>query len=186
MPTAFYTRPVTEVARGLLGCLLRHESPVGVASGVIVEVEAYLGTGDMASHARFGKTTRNNVMFGPPGFAYVYFIYGMHNMFNVVAEPEHVAGAVLVRALEPVEGAGLMAERRGRDDHLADGPARLCQALRISLADNGADLTKGPLGIWHRRSFREDEVVVTPRVGVTGSHDEPYRYLVKNNPHVSR
>lgn len=182
----FYDRDVTEVARGLLGCLLRHTTGNGAASGMIVETEAYLGTGDEASHARFGRTPRCSIMFGPPGFAYVYFIYGMHYMFNVVAEHEHLAGAVLLRALEPVEGLDLMRERRGGSPDLTNGPARLCQALDIDLADNGADLTAGTLGIWERMAYGDNEVMVTPRIGVIGSKEEPYRYLVKDNPYVSR
>jgi len=125
-------------------------------------------------------------MFGRPGVAYVYFIYGMHYMFNVVTEPEGSAGAVLVRALEPVEGVDLMKARTGRASALADGPAKLCQALAIDLSQNGQDVTRGALGIWRRKSFKESEVEVTPRIGVGGSCEEPYRFIVKGNPHVSR
>lgn len=182
----FFERNTLVVARALLGCLLRHETPEGVTSGVIVETEGYLEHGDEASHARFGRTQRSSVMFGPPGVAYVYFVYGMHHMFNIVTEKEHVAGAVLVRALEPVEGIGLMAERRGSERDLAGGPARLCQALAITLEQNGLDLTAGPLGVWRRKAYKDNEVEVTPRIGVVGSVEEPYRYLVKGNPHVSK
>jgi len=125
-------------------------------------------------------------MFGRPGVAYVYFVYGMHNMFNVVTERDKAAGAVLVRALEPVEGLDLMTLRRGRTTDLTSGPARLCQALAISRDQNGAGLSNGPLGIWRRKSYDDKEVEVTPRIGVVGSHKEPYRYLVKGNPHVSK
>jgi DNA-3-methyladenine glycosylase len=151
-----------------------------------VETEGYLEHEDMASHARFGRTRRSQVMFGPPGVAYVYFIYGMHYMFNIVTEPEHAAGAVLVRALEPVEGVDLMGQRRASKKDLTNGPARLCQAMSITLGENGLDLCRGPLGVWQRREYADNEVHVTPRIGVGGSTEEPYRYLVKGNPHVSR
>lgn len=186
MTTDFYGRDTLTVARELLGCLLLHETDAGVTSGIIVETEAYLERGDLASHARFGRTERSRVMFGPPGYAYVYFVYGMHYMFNIVTEKEHTAGAVLVRALEPVDGVDLMAARRGTDKSLANGPARLCQAMAISLRQNARDLTGGPLGAWRRKEYRDTEVEVTPRIGVGGSVEEPYRYLVKGNPHVSR
>ena len=126
-------------------------------------------------------------MFGPPGVAYVYFIYGMHFMFNAVTERDGRAGAVLIRALEPLEGIGLMVKRRGTSDKklLASGPARLCQALGITLEHNGLELWRGPLGIWEGRSYQDGEVRTTPRVGVAGSMEEPYRFVVKNSPHIS-
>ncbi len=169
-----------------MGCLLAHRTEKGTASGVIVETEGYLEQGDMASHARFGPTRRNSVMFGRPGVAYVYFVYGMHYLFNVVTEEESTAGAVLVRALEPVEGGSLMESRRGGRKGLADGPAKLCVALGIDLRQNGADLTDGPLGIWRKRRYADEEVVTAPRIGVGGSEMEPYRFYVRNNPYVSR
>jgi DNA-3-methyladenine glycosylase len=154
---------------------------------MIVETEGYLEHGDLASHARFGPTERSRVMFGRPGRSYVFFIYGMHYMFNAVTEPEGRAGAVLVRALEPAEGLEVMKERRRRPagDELTNGPARLYQALDITLEQNQADLTSGPLGIWKDRSFPDSEVIVTPRVGVVGSTEEPYRFAVKGNSNVS-
>lgn len=154
---------------------------------MIVETEAYLGDGDYASHARFGPTRRSRVLFGPPGLAYVYFIYGMHCLFNVVTESDGVAGAVLVRALEPLDGTDLMAARRGRGEllELTRGPARLCQALAIELEMNEADLSRGPLGIWRGDSLPGSMVLKTTRIGVTGSKEELYRYLVKGNPYVS-
>lgn len=175
------------MARELLGCVLAHDTPEGAAAGMIVETEGYMGEADMASHARFGRTNRSSVLFGPPGHAYVYFIYGMYYMFNVVAEREGVAGAVLVRALEPTEGLSLMAARRGKSDQrgLCNGPGRLCQALGITLEQNGRDLLGGPLGIWRGLGFGDEEVEATARVGVTGSREEPYRYLVKGNRYVS-
>jgi DNA-3-methyladenine glycosylase len=157
-----------------------------MTSGIIVETEGYLGHGDEASHARFGRTERASTMFGRPGRAYVYFIYGLHHMFNVVTETEHIAGAVLVRACEPADGLKLMSRRREGAAHLTDGPARLCQAMGITIDMNGVDLLRGPLGIRYRKSYHEDEVMVTPRIGVGGSHEAPYRFIVTGNPHVSR
>lgn len=151
-----------------------------------METEGYLEHGDLASHARFGPTPRSGRLFGPPGLAYVYFIYGMHHMFNVVTEPDGTAGAVLVRALEPVEGIELMERRRGTARELASGPGRLCQALGITLEQNGMTLMEGPLSLFRRREYAEKEIEVTPRIGVAGSHEEPYRYLVKGNPNVSK
>ncbi len=153
-----------------------------------METEAYLEHDDAASHARFGPTERSRVMFGQPGRAYVYFIYGMHCMFNVVTELEGKAGAVLVRALEPLDGLEVMGSRRGVSEAraLTSGPARLCQALAITLEQNEADLTRGPLGILQGKTVRRDGVVCTPRIGVVGSREEPYRFVLKGNPYVSR
>lgn len=154
---------------------------------MIVETEAYLEHGDLASHARFGPTERSRVMFGRPGRSYVYLIYGMHCMFNTVTEVEGKAGAVLIRALEPAEGLDVMKERRHRPDgdDLTNGPGRLCQALAITMEQNQVDLTRGQLGIWEHVSFSDAEVVATPRVGVVGSTEEHYRFAVKGNPNVS-
>lgn len=154
---------------------------------MIVETEGYLGARDLASHARFGPTRRGQVLFGPPGRAYVYFVYGMHNMFNVVVEPEGRAGAVLVRALEPVEGLDLMSSRRPEAGprELCRGPGRLCRALGITLDHNGLDLAEGPLAICKGSPLADVRVEATPRIGVSGSAEEPYRFLVKDNPYVS-
>jgi DNA-3-methyladenine glycosylase len=164
--------------------------PDGTTSGIIVETEGYLENGDRASHARFGPTNRSSVLFGPPGYAYVYFIYGMHYMFNVVTERDRTAGAVLVRALEPLRGIELMSRRRGvapdANANLTRGPALLCQALGITLEENRADLDAGPLGIYAMRSYPDPEIMTTPRIGVGGSKEELYRYVVKGNPYVSR
>ena len=155
---------------------------------MIVETEGYLEHGDSASHARFGPAGRSAVMFGPPGVAYVYLIYGMHLMCNVVTEPEGTAGAVLIRALEPVEGLELMAARRGAagsGGRLTSGPGRLSQALDVTLRHNGSDLARGPLGIWRGIVLGDSDVAVTPRVGVCGSQEEPYRCVFKGNANFS-
>jgi len=190
----FYARDPVAVARDLLGCTLRHETPDGTTAGIIVETEAYLGGNDLASHARFGKTRRGGKLFGPPGIAYVYFVYGMHYMLNVVAEVEGEAGGVLFRAVEPTEGVALMSRRRGLDEAdpdgrpsagLTSGPARLTQAFAITLEQNGSPFTSGPLGIFERVAGRRFEIVNTGRIGVGGSAELPLRFLLKGNIYVS-
>src|ERR1700752_4582716 len=145
IPREFFARPSAEVAPDLLGCVLEHETADGLVAVELTEVEAYAGRSDPASHAYRGRTPRNAVMFGPPGHAYVYFIYGMHWCFNTVCASEGTGVPVLVRALQPIAGWDLMRELRGssKDALLCSGPARLCQALAISGLQNGLDLLEG-------------------------------------------
>ena len=185
LPRHFYARPTIEVARGLLGKILVH----GETSGKIVETEAYLGGGDLAAHAARGITDRTRVIFGPPGHAYVYFIYGMYECLNLVAEPEGQPGCVLIRALEPVAGVQTMQRRRPAAHTLRDltsGPGRLTLALGITRAQNGVDVTRGALTV--RTPAHEDsfEIEVTPRIGIRHCADWPLRYIIKGNPFVSR
>ncbi len=184
----FYAGDTLEVARDLLGMLLMHETPAGRAVGRIVEVEAYVGEEDAACHAAVGLTARTDPLYGPPGHAYVYFIYGMHWCFNVVTRPAGLPSAVLVRAVEPVEGLELMRRRRaGRDGReLTNGPAKLAQALGIGPAQNRADLTRGPLTIHAGESVGDRDVVWAPRIGIRVAADLPYRAFLKDNPFVSR
>ena len=184
---SFYARDSLKVARDLLGCELRHDAPEGITAGIIVETEAYRGLGDEASHARRGPTPRSQIMFGAPGKVYVYFIYGMHFMFNVVTGPDGAAGAVLIRALEPTLGTELMCKRRSLDENgpLTDGPGRLTQALGITLKQNGEDLIDGPLGIWRGSVGKHLDIEATPRIGVAGSTENPWRFLVEGNRYVS-
>jgi DNA-3-methyladenine glycosylase len=167
----------------LLGCVLTHRSPEGVASGVIVETEAYRPE-DPACHAYNGPTMRNRTMFGEPGLAYVYLSYGIHHLLNVVCEGRGVGSAVLIRALRPLEGHALMAERRRGTLGLCNGPGRLTQALGVDLTKDGHDLTRGNLTI-SRGERPVAEVVATTRVGITRGTELPWRYLVAGDPNVS-
>jgi DNA-3-methyladenine glycosylase len=177
LPRAFYGRGVLEVAPELLGRTLVSDSPAGTVTGRIVEVEAYCGWRDPASHAYRGETRRNSVMFGPPGHLYVYFTYGMHYCANVVCEPPGSPGAVLLRAVEPLSGLELMAERRGTTGvrALARGPARLAQAFGLDLAANGSDLVSGPVRITGPARLAAP-VAVSPRIGISRAVEEPWRF----------
>lgn len=181
----FYARPAVEVARDCLGKILVH----GRTAGRIVETEAYLGVDDRAAHAWRGITDRTRVIFGPPGHAYVYFIYGMYECLNFVAEEEGKAGCVLIRGLEPLSGIGAMQRRRPtakRIEDLASGPGKLTLALGITRRQNGADLTRGSLQVRRLHAEEPHEVVVTPRVGITHCADWPLRFLIAGNRFVSR
>lgn len=185
LPRGFYNRPTVEVARDLLGKILVH----GETAGKIVETEAYLGGDDMAAHSARGITNRTRIIFGAPGHAYVYFIYGMYECLNLVAEPKGVPGCVLIRALEPVSGIDLMQRRRpaARKLHdLASGPGRLTLAMGISRAQNGADVTRGNLTVREPRRSERFEIEVTPRIGIRHCADWPLRFLINGNPFVSR
>jgi DNA-3-methyladenine glycosylase len=173
------------VARDCLGKILVH----GSAAGRIVEVEAYLGVGDRAAHAWRGPTNRTRVIFGPPGHAYVYFIYGMYECLNFVAEPEGLAGCVLIRALEPLAGMSTMRRRRPTAraiEDLASGPGKLTLAMGITRKLNGADLVEGPLQV--RRSLDDApfKIEVTPRIGIRHCADWPLRFVIAGNRFVSR
>jgi len=181
---AFYDRPTVEVARGLLGKVLIH----GPAAGVIVETEAYLGGDDLAAHSARGITERTRVIFGPPGHAYVYFIYGMYECLNLVAESDGKPGCVLIRALEPVSGLEIMRRRRPaarKPEDLASGPGKLTLALAITRAQNGADVTRGSLVVREPLVPRAIDIQVTPRVGITKCADLPLRFLIRGNRFVS-
>lgn len=171
------------MAVDLLGCTLTHETPEGVASGVIIETEAYRPE-DPACHAYKGPTMRNRNIFGPPGIAYVYLSYGVHRLLNVVCEPEGVGSAVLIRALRPTMGDDLMAQRRGRSKDLCNGPGRLTQALAVDLKHDGQKLASGTLGISASDTL-EGEIISTTRIGITRGVELPWRYLVLGDKNVS-
>ncbi|MFP5227109.1 MAG: DNA-3-methyladenine glycosylase [Acidobacteriota bacterium] len=201
LPRAFYLDPPDVVARNLLGKLLvrRYESGSGSRrkverlAGRIVEVEAYFGLDDPAAHAFAGKTARNAVLFGPPGVAYVYFIYGMHFCLNISCEPEGRAGCVLLRALEPVEGMERMARLRGLPAHakprlLTSGPGRLCQALGIVReTHNGIDVVSPRSGLHvEDDGLVPEKIAVSKRIGIRKAADRPLRFAIEGHPCVSR
>jgi DNA-3-methyladenine glycosylase len=181
----FYDRPVVEVARDLIGCVLSH----GETAGVIVETEAYHHS-EEACHAYVGLTSRTSTLFGPPGIAYVYRSYGIHALLNAVCEGEDVGAAVLLRALEPVSGVQLMRLRRGglpRDQDLCSGPGKLTQALDLEMTDNRSDLSRGPVRIsapgpgWER-----PDIVADRRIGITRAVELPWRFCVAESRFLSR
>jgi DNA-3-methyladenine glycosylase len=185
LPRRFYARDAVQVARELLGKVLAH----GETGGIIVETEAYLGGDDLAAHSAAGITPRTQVIFGPPGHAYVYLSYGMHECLNIVAEARGKPGCVLIRALEPVEGIETMRARRAgirTDRDLASGPGRLTKALAITRAHNGADVTRGELNVRRPTHERQFEIEVTPRIGITKCADWPLRFVIRGNKYVSR
>ncbi len=194
---AFFNRDPRRIARELLGKVLVRRAGVPKArrTARIVEVEAYLGENDPAAHSSAGNTARTAVLFGPPGHAYVYFIYGNYYCLNVSCEPEGQAGGVLFRALEPLTGVEEMAQARGIEIHcpadlrkLTSGPGRLCEAFGITRArDNGGDLTSVGSSLWiGDDGYRARGIRTTLRVGITKAADKPWRYLLDGNPFVSK
>ncbi|HEY6088754.1 MAG TPA: DNA-3-methyladenine glycosylase [Gemmatimonadaceae bacterium] len=189
LPRAFYERETEIVAREMLGAVLECETDDGIASGIIVETEAYLGEHDLACHAASGRTARTEALYGPPGTSYVYFIYGMYWCFNAVTRGEGLPSAVLVRALEPLTGTALMHERRPRIRNTVDltnGPGKLCTALGIVGSMSAKSLQRKPLVIREGERIPDDKVEVTTRIGITKSADWPLRWIVKGNRYVSK
>lgn len=188
----FYRRSTLTVARELLGKRLVSVMGGQRLSGLIVEVEAYIGEGDAACHAARGRTPRNEAMYGPPGHAYVYFIYGMHHCLNVVTEEEGFPAAVLIRALEPLEGLEIMRRYRlGQPDReLTNGPAKLCQAMAIDRGFNGVDLCAGGvLFLEEGRIVAQEEIGASPRIGIKAdelARSVPWRFYLQGNDFVSR
>jgi DNA-3-methyladenine glycosylase len=188
LPVGFYARETEVVARDLLGAVLECHTPEGIVSGRIVETEAYLGEHDPACHAAVGRTARTLPLYGPPGTSYVYFVYGMHWCVNAVTRAEGLPSAVLIRALEPLDGLELMRERRPgarRVEELTNGPARLCRALGITGAHNALPLQGPPLLVRRGRAVPNHAVEVTPRIGINRAADWPLRWLVADSPFVS-
>ncbi len=188
LAAGFYDRATELVARELLGAVIERRSPEGVVRGRIVETEAYLGPHDPACHAAAGLTNRTRTLHGPPGHAYVYFIYGMHWCLNAVTREAGHGSAVLVRALEPLSGLPLMRRRRGvdRNEDLTSGPARLCEALAVTGDQDGARLDRGPLRILQGEVVPDEDVVISPRIGIRKAAEWPLRFFVKANRFVSR
>ena len=190
----FFDRSVHEVARDLIGWRLA----VGATAGIIVETEAYEAS-DPACHAYIGRTARNEVLFGPPGYAYVYLSYGIHSLLNFVTEPEGSASAVLIRALEPTEGIDLMRERRGRSararasatrlrlGQLCSGPGKLTEALGVDLSLNGADLLEPPFELsGPAEGWNSAGIVTSERIGITKAAELPWRYCAAGSRYVSK
>lgn len=172
----------------MLGTILESRTAAVRTSGMIVETEAYIGEHDPACHAAVGRTRRTEPLYGRPGLSYVYFIYGVHWCFNAVTRAQGLPSAVLVRAVEPLEGVDLMQERRGPRVHgvsLTDGPGKLCAALGIDGSMNGISLQQGPLVIREGSSIADDHVVTGPRIGITKAAEWPLRFYVRDNPWVS-
>ncbi|HEX2386607.1 MAG TPA: DNA-3-methyladenine glycosylase [Candidatus Binatia bacterium] len=191
LPRSFYAQPTIRVARQLLGKYLVRKHPDGKTAGKIVETEAYVGPHDLACHASKGRTARTEVMFGPPGHAYVYFIYGVYYCLNIVTEEVGHASAVLIRALEPIEGIELMQRRRRTDElrKLASGPGKLCLAMAIDKALNAADVSRGNVLYVEDRNEPLPKIVARPRVGVDYAgkwKDKPWRFLIRDSEFVSK
>ncbi|HKR81473.1 MAG TPA: DNA-3-methyladenine glycosylase [Candidatus Saccharimonadales bacterium] len=186
-PLAFLEGLVADAAPRLLGCTIERTFNGHTLRGRIVEVEAY-DQADAASHSYKGRTPRTNVMFGPPGHLYVYFTYGMHYCCNVVVGPTEYGAAILIRAIEPLEGEAYMAKRRGgrRGLQTANGPAKLCQALAIDKSLNGHDLHKKPLVLIPGKALKSNQIVQSTRIGITQEKDKPWRFYIKDNPYVSK
>lgn len=195
LPVAFYQRPTLDVARDLLGKVLVHKSPDGTTTGMIVEAEAYIGEDDPACHAAAGRTVRNAPLYGPPGLAYVYLNYGLHDMVNAVTEADGHPAAVLIRALEPLDGLPLMRRRRAKapwrkgkdmvpDHELCRGPGNLTRAMGITLADNLRPLTAGALTI-QDQGLPAPLVVWDGRIGIRVGTDKPWRGSIAGHRSVS-
>jgi DNA-3-methyladenine glycosylase len=208
LPAGFYAHPVVEVAQDLIGCIVEHaprdgppteagrHSPSaripGSTSGVIVETEAYHHS-EPACHAFVGLTPRTQTLFGLPGRAYVYRSYGIHALLNAVCEPKGIGAAVLIRALQPLEGIEVMRARRAlggtriRDEELCSGPGKLTQALGIELSENGADLSRGPVLVRPREAaWLEPKILAGTRIGITKAVELPWRFCAAHNRNVSR
>jgi DNA-3-methyladenine glycosylase len=198
LPRSFYDRPTLDVARDLLGKVLVHRRRGVTTSGVVLEVEAYIGEEDPACHAAPGRTRRNEPLYGPPGFAYVYLNYGIHSLMNVVTEADGWPAAVLIRALEPIEGVAIMRRRRARaargrraptphalrDHDLCRGPGNLTMAMGITLAENRVDLVGDRLFI-EDRGLASGRIAWSPRIGIRVGTEHPWRAFIAGHPAVS-
>ncbi len=185
----FYEVPALELANKLLGRLLVSRINAQFTSGLIVETEAYLSSNDPASHAARGKTPRTAVQWGPPGFSYVYLIYGMYHCLNIVSDPEGSAGCVLLRAIEPIHGIGRMQQRRPRAKtivQLSNGPGKLTAALGVSHQHNALDLTQRTLSVYDYEDSRKFDTRRSSRIGLSEGLELPYRFYLNGNPYVSK
>ncbi|MDJ0839664.1 MAG: DNA-3-methyladenine glycosylase [Acidobacteriota bacterium] len=189
LPESFYSSPTLTVARNLIGKKLMRRYNGQILAGRIVEVEAYHQDGDRAAHSYKGRTQRNRVMFGPPGHLYVYFIYGMHFCMNVVTEAEGIGAAVLIRAVEPLEGLETMRKLRGRkikQRDLTSGPARCCRAFAVDRTHDGLSLTGSEIWLAEGEPEAGERIETSPRIGISKSADLPWRFILDGNPYLSR
>lgn len=191
LPVSFYARPTLDVLEDLIGRILVRSLKEGAISGVIVEAEAYCGEDDPASFASRGRTKKSERLYGPPAKAFVYLTYGMHHMLNVVTEREDFPAAVLIRALEPLEGISLMEARRrtNKIKNLCSGPAKLCQALSIDLGLNGLSVSSPKSPLFIREGSRNEkgkkELIWRPRIGIRQGQERMWRAYLKDNPFIS-
>jgi len=197
LPVSFYSRPTLEVLENLIGMVLVRKSEEGLTSGVIVEAEAYTGEDDPASYAFAGRTKRSEIMYGPPGRAFVHFTYGMHHMLNLVTERKEFPAAILIRALEPRDGISLMKKRRKTDEliNLCSGPAKICQAFGIDRSLHGVSLfsSQSPLFIKEgerrekgkRRKKGREELIWKSRIGIWEGKDRLWRAYLRGSPFIS-
>ncbi len=191
LPKSFYSRPTIDVAVDLIGKVLVRPLRTGHTAGMVVETEAYIGEDDLACHASKGRTPRTEVMFGKPGHAYVFVVYGFHSCLNAVTEREGYPAAVLIRAIEPVEGLELMRRNRqrvSRDRDIGSGPAKLCQAMAVDRSLNAVSLDSEELWL-EDRDLNPGDILASARIGVdyAGEYrDKPWRFFAARNPHVSR
>jgi len=183
---SFLDDTAPSAARRLLGCYIKRHVDGQTITARIVETEAYDAT-DAASHSFKGETKRTKVMFGPAGYLYVYFTYGMHYCCNIVVGSEGYGAAVLIRAVEPVEGKDYMEKRRGKSGVQAtNGPAKVCQAMNIDIADNGTDLINGAVQLVEQPEVEESKITTTSRIGISAAKQTPWRFYITDNPYVSR
>ncbi|HEA64682.1 MAG TPA: DNA-3-methyladenine glycosylase [Candidatus Aminicenantes bacterium] len=191
LPVSFYSRPTLKVLEELIGKVLVRKSEDGLTSGVIVEAEAYTGEDDPASYAFSGRTKRSEIMYGPPGRAFVHFTYGMHHMLNLVTEREELPAAILIRALEPSEGISLMKKRRQAEEliNLCSGPAKICQAFGIDRSHNGVSLSSSRSPIFikegEKRKEGREELIWKSRIGIQEGKERLWRAYLKGSPFIS-
>lgn len=188
LPYSFYMQDTCTVAKKLLGKIMLFEGDEGPVAGKVVETEAYLGLDDPSCHSARGKTKRNAVMFGPSGHAYIYLIYGIHLCFNVTSGPENSPEAVLIRALEPLEGIDVMRKNRGQDSiyNLCSGPGKLVQALGIDMSLNGISVVEGRVKFLEDPNQKPFSIVQTTRIGITKAADWPLRFYINGSRFVSK
>lgn len=191
LPVSFYARPTLEVLEDLVGKVLVRISKGAVTSGVIMEAEAYCGEDDPASYAHIGRTKRSERLYGPPARSFVHMTYGMHYLLNVVTERKGFPAAVLIRALEPLQGISLMKKRRGTDEtmNLCSGPAKLCQSMEIDLDLNGMLVSSSKFPLFIREGLKEEKregkLLWRPRIGIREGRERPWRAYLKNSPYIS-